>query len=279
MAGLQAERRSFIIGPASTGRLADSARAAALSMGVLALGLALWQAASGRLSYAGGGLPGPWETVRSAWELVSSPFYDFGPNDKGIGWQLVYSMRRLLSAYLGTALAAVAVGTALGLNPVLWKALNPYIQVFKTVSPLAWMPLFLYTVRESERAVFLVVFISTLWPILTNTAFGVSSIDREYLHVAAILELPWHRRLLRVVLPAAAPSILVGLRVAVGTAWVALVAAEMLVGGNGLGYFIWNEWNNLKLTSVLTGILVIGLVGYALDAALAAAQRAVRYSR
>jgi nitrate/nitrite transport system permease protein len=170
------------------------------------------------------------------------------------------------------------LGVALGLSPVLYRAVNPYIQVLKPVSPLAWMPLFLYTLRDSGQSAILVIFMSSLWPTLANTAFGVASIKRDYLNVAAILQLGWIRRLVTVVLPAAAPAIVAGLRISIGSAWIAIVAAEMLIGGTGIGYFVWNEWNNLQLTSVIFAILAIGLIGVLLDAGLGRLSRALAYS-
>jgi len=154
---------------------------------------------------------------------------------------------------------------------------NPYVQVLKPISPLAWMPLFLYTIRDSGQAAVLVIVMSSLWPTLANTAFGVASIKRDYLNVAAILQLSWPRRLLTVILPAAAPAILAGLRISVGSAWVAIVAAEMLIGGTGIGYFVWNEWNNLALTSVIFAILAIGVIGVLLDAVLGRLSRRLAY--
>ena len=140
------------------------------------------------------------------------------------------------------------------------------------------MPLFLYTIKDSTGAMILVIFMSTLWPTLANTAFGVSSIKRDYLQVASLLQLSWWRRFFRVILPAAAPTIVAGLRISIGSAWVAVVAAEMLVGGTGIGYFVWNEWNNLSLTRVIFAILVIGAVGLILDLGFTRLAKAVAYT-
>jgi len=169
-------------------------------------------------------------------------------------------------------------GVALGLSPTLYRAVNPYVQVLKPVSPLAWMPLFLYTIKDSSQSAILVIFMSSLWPTLANTAFGVATIRRDYLNVAAILQLSWWRRLVTVILPAAAPAIVAGLRISIGSAWVAIVAAEMLIGGTGIGYFVWNEWNNLALTSVIFAILAIGLIGVLLDAGLSRLSRRLAYT-
>jgi nitrate/nitrite transport system permease protein len=213
----------------------------------------------------------------TAWEQLKHPFYNNGPNDKGIGLQLGASLGRLAVGYVAASVVAIMLGVALGLSPLFYRALNPYIQVLKPISPLAWMPLFLYAIRDSSWAAVLVIFMSSLWPTLANTAFGVASIKRDYLNVAAILQLSWPRRLVWVVLPAAAPAIVAGLRISVGSSWIAIVAAEMLIGGTGIGYFVWNEWNNLQLTSVIFAIFAIGLIGVLLDAGLGRLSRAMAY--
>jgi nitrate/nitrite transport system permease protein len=238
--------------------------------------LIAWQAAvAGRP--AGKGLPGPGAVAVTAWEQLRHPFYDNGPNDKGIGLQFSASLGRLGVGYGAASIVAIMLGVTLGLSPTLYRAVNPYIQVLKPISPLAWMPLFLYAIRDSSWAAVLVIFMSSLWPTLANTAFGVASIKRDYLNVAAILQLSWSRQLVRVILPAAAPAIVAGLRISVGSAWIAIVAAEMLIGGTGIGYFVWNEWNNLQLTSVIFAIFAIGVIGVLLDAGLGRLARALAY--
>ena len=245
-----------------------------LLIGTVLLGL--WQAAVAGKP-AGKGIPGPVAVATTAAHMLAHPFYDNGPNDKGIGLQLAASLGRMAIGYTIASVVAISLGVALGLSPVLYRAVNPYVQVLKPISPLAWMPLFLYTIRDSGQAAVLVIVMSSLWPTLANTAFGVASIKRDYLNVAAILQLSWPRRLLTVILPAAAPAILAGLRISVGSAWVAIVAAEMLIGGTGIGYFVWNEWNNLALTSVIFAILAIGVIGVLLDAALGRLSRRLAY--
>jgi nitrate/nitrite transport system permease protein len=234
---------------------------------LLAVFLAMWQMSvkTPAPGMKAQGLPGPVAVATRAWEMISNPFYDNGPNDKGIGIQLGYSVGRLMVGYSAAALVAIFVGVMLGLSPGLYRALNPYIQVLKPISPLAWMPLFLYTIKDSTQSAIMVIFMSSLWPILANTAFGVAGIKRDYLNVSALLQLSWFKRLWKVVLPAAAPAIVAGLRISIGSAWVAIVAAEMLIGGTGVGYFVWNEWNNLQLTSVIFAILLTGFVGLLLD--------------
>ena len=221
-----------------------------------------WQAFAGTKP-AGKGIPGPLAVGATAWQMLADPFYDNGPNDKGIGLQLAASLGRLALGYLSASAMAVMLGVTLGLSPLLYRAINPYVQVLKPVSPLAWMPLFLYTIKDSGQSAILVIFMSSLWPTLANTAFGVASIKRDYLNVASILQLSWSRRLVTVILPAAPPAI---------------VAAEMLIGGTGIGYFVWNEWNNLALTSVIFAILAIGLIGVLLDAGLARLSRRLAYT-
>ena len=222
-------------------------------------------------------MPGPLDIGAKLIEHLRRPFYDNGPNDKGLGLQLIYSLGRVGLGYLLAVLVAVPAGFLIGMSPLAYRALDPFIQVLKPISPLAWMPLALYTIKDSGLSAIFVIFICSLWPMLINTAFGVSSVRKEWLNVARTLEVgPW-RRAFSVILPAAAPTILTGMRISIGIAWLVIVAAEMLVGGTGIGYFVWNEWNNLSITNVIVAILMIGLVGMALDLMLAAAQKRVTF--
>jgi len=157
------------------------------------------------------------------------------------------------------------------------RALDPFIQILKPISPLAWMPLALYTIKDSSLSAIFVIFICSLWPMLINTAFGVSAVRKEWINVARTLEVGPIRRAFTIILPAAAPTIVTGMRISIGIAWLVIVAAEMLVGGTGIGYFVWNEWNNLSITNVIIAILVIGLVGMLLDQILARFQRLVTF--
>ena len=222
-------------------------------------------------------VPGPLDVAQNIWGHLKDPFYDRGPNDKGIGIQLAYSIARVGLGYLLAVLVAIPIGFLVGMSKVMSQALDPYIQVLKPVSPLAWMPLALYTIKDSGISAIFVIFICALWPMLINTAFGVASVRREWLNVARTLEVGPVRRAFTVILPAAAPTILTGMRISIGIAWLVIVAAEMLVGGTGIGYFVWNEWNNLSIVNVITSILVIGLVGMILDQALARAQHLVTF--
>lgn len=222
-------------------------------------------------------IPTPIDVGAKLWAAIQDPFYDHGPNDKGIGTQLAFSLARVLLGFGLAAIAAIPLGFLIGMSPLAGAALNPFIQVLKPVSPLAWMPLALYTIKDSSRSAIFVIFICSVWPMLVNTAFGVAAVRREWLNVARTLEVgPW-RRAIRVILPAAAPTIFTGMRISIGIAWLVIVAAEMLVGGTGIGYFVWNQWNNLSLADILMGILLIGLVGMALDRILAALAHSVAW--
>jgi len=223
-------------------------------------------------------MPGPLDVGAKLWEHLRDPFYDRDTNDKGVGIQLAYSIARVLLGYLLAVAVAIPLGFLIGMSPLMSRALDPFIQVMKPISPLAWMPLALYTIKDSGLSAIFVIFICSLWPMLINTAFGVASVRREWLNVAKTLELGPVRTAWGVILPAAAPTIFTGMRISIGIAWLVIVAAEMLVGGTGIGYFVWNEWNNLSITNVITAILLIGLVGMALDQAMARLQRAVSYA-
>lgn len=214
----------------------------------------------------------------TAWGHLSNPFYDNGPNDKGLGLQLLHSLGRVGLGYVLAALVAIPLGFVIGMSPLIYRALDPFIQVLKPISPLAWMPLALYTIKDSAISGIFVIFICSIWPMLLNTAFGVASVRKEWLNVARTLEVSPLRKAFEVILPAAAPTILTGMRISMGIAWLVIVAAEMLVGGTGIGYFVWNEWNNLSLPNVIFAILVIGVVGMMLDLMFARLQKAVTYA-
>ncbi|SFU81251.1 nitrate/nitrite transport system permease protein [Polaromonas sp. YR568] len=223
------------------------------------------------------GFPTLGQMGAAIWKQVSDPLYDNGPNDKGILIQLAHSLARVGLGFLLACVVAVPLGFVIGMSPLLRRAFDPFIQVLKPISPLAWMPLALYTIKDSSISGIFVIFICSVWPMLINTAFGVASVKREWLNVASTLEVNPMRKAFQVILPAAAPTILTGMRISMGIAWLVIVAAEMLVGGTGIGYFVWNEWNNLSLTNVIFAILVIGIVGMLLDLAFAQLQKAVTY--
>ncbi len=271
-------------------------KAAILSVLILAVFLGVWQlyvmsdtsaapdmdpeyaALMGKSAKGGSALPTPGDVASEIWAHVTDPFYDKGPNDKGIGIQLAWSIFRVLSGFFLAALVAIPLGFVIGMFPLFQKSLSPFIQMLKPVSPLAWMPLALYTIEDSGRSAIFVIFICSVWPMLINTTFGVSAVRREWINVARTLEVSNLRTAFKVILPAAAPTILTGMRISIGIAWLVIVAAEMLVGGTGIGYFVWNEWNNLSITGVISAIFFIGIVGMLLDMALAGFARAVTYA-
>jgi len=277
-------------------------RAGLLSVLILLVLLGIWYAATGstaaatssagmtpeQIEYAkmmgkdpgnakSGGFPTLGQMGTTVWGHLSNPFYDNGPNDKGIAIQLAHSLGRVGLGFGLAMLVAIPLGFVIGMLPLMRKALDPFIQVLKPISPLAWMPLALYTIKDSSISGIFVIFICSIWPMLVNTAFGVASVKREWLNVASTLEVNPLRKAFLVILPAAAPTILTGMRISMGIAWLVIVAAEMLVGGTGIGYFVWNEWNNLSLTNVIFAIVLIGVVGMLLDLAFAQLQKVVTY--
>jgi len=222
-------------------------------------------------------VPPPSKVLAHAWKELSNPFYDAGPNDKGIGIQLAYSLYRVITGFVAAALVAIPLGFVIGMSPLMHRALNPFIQVLRPISPLAWMPLALFVIRDSEQSAIFVIFICSIWPMLINTAFGVANVRSDWVNVARTHELSQLQTAFQVILPAAAPTILTGMRISIGIAWLVIVAAEMLVGGTGIGYYVWNEWNNLDLNSVIFSILMIGIIGMLLDMALGTVARLVEY--
>jgi nitrate/nitrite transport system permease protein len=272
-------------------------RAASVSLLILATLLMAWEYAV--LPSAGGGaaidpeyaallgqaaaqggttpMPGPSAIWARLVELLSDPFYVRGTNDQGIGVQIAYSLLRVGAGFALAAVVAIPLGFLIGMSPLLNAALNPFIQVLRPVSPLAWMPLALYTIKDSAVSSIFVIFICSIWPMLLNTAFGVASVRREWLNVARTLEAGTWKTAIRVILPAAAPTIVTGMRISIGIAWLVIVAAEMLVGGTGIGYWVWNQWNNLSIADIVIAILMIGLVGLLLDRALGLVAHAVAW--
>ncbi|MDH3702209.1 MAG: nitrate ABC transporter permease [Alphaproteobacteria bacterium] len=277
-------------------KLGVPVRAAILSGALFLVFVSVWQLAvsGGATSTAGmdpeyaklmgqtakgaSAVPGPSTIAVELLRHLADPFYDAGPNDKGIGIQMGYSLIRVLLGFSIAAVVAIPLGFVIGMSPLAYRALDPFIQILKPISPLAWMPLALYTIKDSSASAIFVIFICSLWPMLVNTAFGVASVRVEWLNVAKTLEAGRIRTALRVILPAAAPTIMTGMRISIGIAWLVIVAAEMLVGGTGIGYFVWNEWNNLSITNIIVAILFIGVFGLVLDQILAHLTRMVTYA-
>ncbi len=236
-----------------------------------------YAALMGKSAEKSNGFPPPGKVGEAFVTFLSDPFYDKGPNDKGIGIQLAHSLARVGLGFLLAVIVALPLGFAIGMSPLLLQAFNPFIQILKPISPLAWMPLALYSLKDSDISGIFVIFICSLWPMLINTAFGVASVRKDWINVARTLEVSPLRKAFQVILPAAAPTILTGMRISMGIAWLVIVAAEMLVGGTGIGYFVWNEWNNLALPNVIFAVVMIGLVGMVLDQLFGVLQKAVTY--
>lgn len=217
-------------------------------------------------------IPTPAEALVKNADYILNPFYERGPGDLGIGWLLLASLRRVMLGFLLGAAVAIPVGFLIGMSREAMLALNPIIQIFKPVSPLAWLPIALAIFNLADPSAIFVIFITSLWPTIINTALGVSSVSKDYLDVARVLEMPRWRRITKIIWPASLPYIFTGLRISLGIAWLVIVAVEMLTGGVGIGFFVWDEWSRLNLSSVFLAVLVIGLTGLLLDFALAQLQ-------
>jgi nitrate/nitrite transport system permease protein len=214
-------------------------------------------------------LPGPDKVLKESWPLIAHPFYDNGGNDLGLGWQILSSLKRVAVGYGLAAVVGILLGILLGRVKMAYQAFDPIFQVLRTIPPLAWLPIALATFNQAQPSALFVIFVTALWPILLNTAAGVSGISRDYLQVSEVYRIRGLRFFRLILLPAAAPFIFTGLRIGIGLAWLAIVAAEMLTGGVGVGFFLWDCWNSGHLTDIFVAVAGIGLVGLALDRAVA----------
>lgn len=237
-------------------------QAIAALVGLLVL-VALWS-----LLAANTRLPGPAATWVSAVELFSDPFYRNSPNDQGIGWNVLASLRRVALGFGAAALVGIPLGFVIGRFGFLGDAAGPVISLLRPVSPLAWLPIGLLLFRSAEPSAIFAIFICSIWPMIINTASGVQQVPREYLDVARVLRLSEWTMFRRILLPSSLPHVLTGVRLSVGIAWLVIVAAEMLTGGVGIGFWVWDEWNNLNVEHILIAIFVIGAVGLLLEQAL-----------
>jgi nitrate/nitrite transport system permease protein len=226
-----------------------------------------------------GGLPTPAATFQVFWELVKDPFYDYGPNDKGIGLQLGSSLYRVFLGFFLGSLFAIPVGLLMGANAFCKKVFYPIVQILKPVSPLAWFPIGLVAFESASMATIFIIFITSLWPTLINTSFGVASIPDDHKNVAKAFGFSKWKYLTKVLLPFSLPHIITGLRLSIGVAWLVIVAGEMLSGGMGIGFFVWDSWNALSLEKVISAILIIGLVGLLLDRGFSFLEKKVTYEQ
>ncbi|PTS84275.1 nitrate ABC transporter, permease protein [Pseudomonas sp. HMWF032] len=229
------------------------------------LGIALFIGVWALIASKSEGLPGPVSTWAAALKLFANPFYDNGPNDMGIGWNILHSLGRVGIGFGLAALVGIPLGFAIGRFAFLASMLSPIISLLRPVSPLAWLPIGLLVFEAAGPASIWVIFISSIWPIILNTAAGVASVPQDYLNVARVLKLSEFKVLTRILFPAVLPHLMTGIRLAIGVAWLVIVAAEMLTGGTGLGFWVWDEWNNLNVEHILIAIIIVGLVGLALE--------------
>jgi nitrate/nitrite transport system permease protein len=232
--------------------------------------MALWQfAASGPNAT----LPPPTKVWADARDLITDPFYDRGGLDKGLFWHLLASLQRVALGFALAAIAGILLGLLVGTSGFAMRGLDPIFQVLRTVPPLAWLPLALAAFREAQPSAIFVIFITSIWPIIINTAVGVRNVPQDYRNVAAVIRLRGPAFFWKIVLPAAAPYIFTGLKIGIGLSWLAIIAAEMLIGGVGIGFFIWDAWNSSNLSDIIVALAYVGLVGFALDRIVALAGR------
>jgi bicarbonate transport system permease protein len=229
--------------------------------------LAVWQLFA---FTPGATLPGPIQVVQDTWILILYPFYDKGGTDKGLFWQILASLQRVAISYTLAAIVGIGLGVLIGVNQTMSKALDPIFQLLRTVPPLAWVPISLAALRQNEPAALFVIFITAIWPILINTAVGVTQIPQDYNNVAKVLQLNRKDYFFNILIPAALPYIFTGLRIAIGLAWLAIIAAEIVMSGIvGIGFFIWNAYQNNSVSEVILALIYIGVVGLILDKLMA----------
>jgi nitrate/nitrite transport system permease protein len=239
----------------------------------LALLVLIWQG----VSVGNSNFPSPAVTWDAAVKLFADPFYSNGPNDQGIGWNILASLKRVALGFGLAAAAGIPLGFLIGRSRFLGAMFNPIISLLRPVSPLAWLPIGLLVFKAANPAAIWTIFICSIWPMIINTAVGVQRVPQDYMNVARVLNLSEWKIFTKILLPAVLPYMLTGVRLAIGTAWLVIVAAEMLTGGVGIGFWVWDEWNNLNVPHILVAIVVIGVVGLVLEQALVALARAVTY--
>jgi nitrate/nitrite transport system permease protein len=239
---------------------------------ILALLLFVWELLCSR---PGAALPAPSRVLDDTWELIRSPFFDNGGNDKGLGWQLLASLERVALGYSLASLAGIALGVLIGQSTWAQRGLDPIFQVLRTVPPLAWLPISLAGFQNGHPSAIFVIFITAVWPIVINTSVGIRNIPQDYRNVARVIRLNGVEYFWKIMLPAAAPYIFSGLRIGVGLSWLAIVAAEMLIGGVGIGFFIWDAWNSSRISDIILALFCVGIVGFLLDRIVAFVGRLV----
>ncbi|NUU02746.1 nitrate ABC transporter permease [Herbaspirillum robiniae] len=243
-------------------------------LGVAVLVL-IWQIIAAKNS----SFPTPWATLQEAMSMFSDPFYRNSPNDQGIGWNVLASLQRVGVGFGLAALVGIPLGFAIGRVQFLSAMFSPIISLLKPVSPLAWLPIGLLVFKSANPAAIWSIFICSIWPMIINTAVGVQRVPQDYMNVARVLNLSEWKILTKILFPSVLPYMLTGVRLSIGTAWLVIVAAEMLTGGVGIGFWVWDEWNNLNVPHIIIAIVVIGVVGLILEQALVALAKAFTYEQ
>ncbi|KQP15428.1 nitrate ABC transporter permease [Methylobacterium sp. Leaf93] len=229
---------------------------------VLIAFLVIWELLCSRPT---AGLPPPSRVVTEAWDIIAHPFYDNGGTDKGLFWHIYASIQRVAFGFALATVVGILVGTLIGQSDWAMRGLDPIFQVLRTIPPLAWLPLSLAAFRDGQPSAIFVIFITSIWPIIINTAVGIRNIPQDYRNVAAVLRLNPLEFFVKIMLPSAAPYIFTGLRIGVGLSWLAIVAAEMLIGGVGIGFFIWDAWNSSHISEIIVALVYVGVIGFFLD--------------
>ena len=243
-------------------KLKDVAATVLPPLVTLAILLTVWQILCMK---PGATLPSPTKIWSEAKDLIVDPFFVAGPQDIGLGWRVLVSLQRVAIGYGFAAVIGILLGTIIGQSMWAMRGLDPIVQVLRTISPLAWLPISLAAFRDSQPSAIFVIFITSVWPIIINTAVGIRNIPQDYRNVAAVLRLNHLEFFAKIMIPSAAPYIFTGLRIGIGLSWLAIVAAEMLTGGVGIGFFIWDAWNSSRLSDIVVALVYIGLVGFVLD--------------
>ncbi len=234
---------------------------------VIIVMLVVWQVAC---SSPNASLPPPSQVWSEAYDLIAHPFFDYGPQDIGLAWRVLISLQRVAIGFGLAAVVGVALGALVGQSVWAMRGLDPVFQILRTVPPLAWLPLSLAAFRDGQPSAIFVIFITAIWPIIINTAVGIRNIPQDYRNVAQVLRLNHLEFFWKIMLPAAAPYIFTGLRIGIGLSWLAIVAAEMLIGGVGIGFFIWDAWNSSHISEIILALVYVGVIGFVLDRIVAA---------
>jgi nitrate/nitrite transport system permease protein len=238
----------------------------------LAVLLLLWEMLC---SQPGATLPPPSKVLTDTWELIIDPFFDNGGTDVGLFWQILASLKRVAVGFSLAAVVGVALGVLIGQSSFAYRGLDPIFQVLRTVPPLAWLPISLAAFQEANPSAIFVIFVTSIWPVILNTAVGIRQIPEDYRNIARVLRLNGFEYFFKIMLPASVPYMFTGLRIGVGLSWLAIVAAEMLVGGVGIGFFIWDGWNSSLLSEIILALIYVGIIGFLLDRAISLVGRMI----